>query len=66
MAPAWKLSDIVGDYFRVMGHQRRVVTVPLTSKTARTFRESVSTSLGNAYGKIRWEEFPPKRARAAV
>jgi len=51
------LADAASDYLRVKGDRRRIFEVPVPGKTARAFREGALTCPGQAYGKIRWEDF---------
>ncbi len=67
-APAGRASDVGGPevrtaadladaYLKTIRRQRRVLELPLPGKTARAFREGAQVCPGEAYGKIRWEDF---------
>jgi uncharacterized protein YbjT (DUF2867 family) len=51
------LADAARDYLRVKESRRRIFEIPVPGKTARAFREGALTCPGQAYGKIRWEDF---------
>ena len=51
------LESAVRSYLAIAGRGRRILPLPLPGRTARAIREGVLTCPGDAYGKIRWEEF---------
>jgi len=50
------VDDFVRGYLKVTGRRKRMLTLRLPGKTARTFREGALTCPNNRYGEIRWEE----------
>jgi uncharacterized protein YbjT (DUF2867 family) len=50
-------AELARTYLEAIGRKKRLVELPLPGRAARAWREGAQLYRGQAYGKIRWEQF---------